>query len=358
MLADSHVSRLPGSRSAAYARCLGAVDPLIDVSIIIVNRNTKELLRACLRSIEQSTSCNIEVIVVDNASHDGSLDMVADEFPHVQRLSNDRNMGFSAANNRGLTMAHGRHLLLLNSDTIMLNGAVDAMVAYMDQHTDVGALGPHLLNPDRSDQLSVYPFPMTLQDCLVILEINRWPIVGHIARGYGQRRDTHMSAQTGPIDWVMGACLLLRREAIEQVGVLDDRFFFGVEETELCYRLRQCGWATHYFTGAEVVHLGGQSWSQMSAAYLLWSSKGRLRYYYLHKTSRAFLAFRVALAVSSMGHILSLVWAMRSSPRARALMSAYARVLTYCWRGRKVVEGANGWTLSILSGCGGETITQ
>src|SRR2546423_5241564 len=195
---------------------LGHYDPLLDVSIIIVNWNTVELLRACLIAIVKNAgSIKLEIIVVDNASHDGSAEMVASDFPSVHLLVNDRNMGFAVATNQGLSHARGRYVLLLNSDTITLRGALAEMVRYMDAHPRVGGMGPRLLNSDRSLQVSAYPFPDIVRDVLALLQAHFLSLVGRLLRRYSRRAGTPPSMQTGEVDRVVGACLMLRREALE-----------------------------------------------------------------------------------------------------------------------------------------------
>jgi N-acetylglucosaminyl-diphospho-decaprenol L-rhamnosyltransferase len=329
----------PGEVSARTAHdqpvaVLGPRDPLLDLSIVIINWNTQALLRACLTSIVQNTSSiRFEIIVVDNASCDGSTEMVTHEFPGVHLVANTRNVGFAAANNQGLVHARGHYLLLLNSDTIVLPGALEEMMRYMDAHPRVGALGPRLLNEDRSVQLSVYPFPHLVRDALVFLEVKSWPLVGNLARWYGDRRNARLSAQTGEVDWVMGACLMLRREVLDQVGLLDHGYFFGTEEIDLCYRLRQRGWSVAFLATAAIVHLGGQSWSTISATRLIWFYNARLRYYRLHHPWWEYLGLRAAIALAAMQHIIALLLRHQVSGPSRPLLAAYARVLTHAWRG-------------------------
>jgi GT2 family glycosyltransferase len=326
---DGGASATPGRAATLRPR-----DPLLDVSIIIVNWNTRDLLRTCLSSLLQNAGCaRCEFIVVDNASRDGSTEMVAREFPGAWLFANTRNVGFAAANNQGLGHASGRYLLLLNSDTIVLPGAIEEMMRYMDAHPRVGALGPRLLNEDRSVQLSVYPFPHLVRDALVFLEVKSWPLLGNMAQWYGDRRNARLNAQTGEVDWVMGACLMLRREALDQVGLLDDGYFFGTEEIDLCYRLRQRGWSVAFLATAAIVHLGGQSWSTISATRLIWFYNARLRYYRLHHPWWQYLALRAAIALAAMAHIIALLLRHHVSGPGRPLLAAYARVLTHAWRG-------------------------
>src|SRR2546423_638451 len=307
---------------------LGHYDPLLDVSIIIVSWNTVELLRACLIAIVKNAgSIKLEIIVVDNASHDGSAEMVASDFPSVHLLVNDRNMGFAVATNQGLSHARGRYVLLLNSDTITLRGALAEMVRYMDAHPRVGGMGPRLLNSDRSLQVSAYPFPDIVRDVLALLQAHSLSLVGRRLRRYSRRAGTPPRMQTGEVDWVVGACLMLRREALEQVGILDEGYFFGNEEVDLCLRLRRCGWSVVFLACAEIVHLGSQSWAHMSPTRVIWFYTGRQRYFRMHHTRWECLLQRAAIAVIAAGHRQPLLPLRRRSPDDRLWLSAVSRVL-------------------------------
>lgn len=317
---------------------LGQCDPTLDVSIIIVNWNTRELLDACLTSVAQSVGpVRAEIIVVDNGSSDGSAAMVGDVFPNVRLVINTCNVGFAAANNQGLRVAHGRYLLLLNSDTIVLAGAIDQMVRYMDTHAGVGGLGPRLLNEDRSLQVSVFPFPHIARDALVILEVNRWPLVGALTRRYARRRNERMSMETGEVQWVMGSCLLLRRQALVEVGLLDEGYYFTNEEIDLCYRLRQRGWSIVHLVSATIIHLGGRSSAGISAARLVWRYTGPLRYYRLHHDGWQYLVLRIAIAAAAVGHMTVLLLQRPQLSASRSLLSAYARVLRQAYHGDPTV---------------------
>lgn len=314
---------------------LPPLDPLIDVSVVIVNWNTRELLRGCLSSLlDHVDSLQIETIVVDNGSGDGSAAMVAREFPWVCLLTNTRNLGFAAANNQGMSRAHGGYLLLLNSDTVVLPGALQRMIHFMDEHPHVGALGPRLLNADGSLQSSARDFSRPGRDALAILEVERWPLVGTIARRNMRRRSAYWSDHqpTREVDWAMGACLLLRRDALEQVGLLDDAYFFFAEEMDLCYRLRQQGWPVVFLADAEIVHLGGQSASRVPAARLVWHYTGLLRFYHLHRPRLQQIVIRAVIALAATAHIVWLLAAHRGSPDGRVILASYARVLARALR--------------------------
>jgi len=313
---------------------LGQLDVHVDISIIIVNWNTKNFLQSCLTSIVRHTSaCSMEIVVVDNGSSDGSVDMVRRVFPEVRLLVNDRNQGFAAANNRGLSHAHGRYLLLLNSDTVVLPDAFEDMIHYMDAHPHVGALGPRLLNEDGSLQISVRDFPRLDHDAAMMLNVKHWPIIGNVGRRYMQQTYLPNPERISEVDWVMGACLLLRREAIEQVGLLDNEYFFFFEEVDLCYRLRRHGWPVVFLGTARIVHLGGQSRGRIPAPSLVWYYKGLLRFYRLRYSRQRYLALRIGVAVGATAHMLWLLARRRRSHGGRPLLAAYARILAYAVTG-------------------------
>lgn len=229
---------------------------VMDLSVIIVSYNTRELLRDCLHSLASAGAVQFEVLVVDNASADGSAEMVGQSFPDVQLIVNDHNAGFAAANNIGLRRARGRYLLLLNSDTRVLDGALARMVQFMDAHPAAGYCGPCLLNADDSHQASARRFPTPLS--------RAWAMSGMAGRYPRSRHALDLHWQGGAqgtyrVDWLSGACLMVRAAAVEQVGVLDESFFMYFEETDWCRRMARGGWEGWYIGDARVVHLGGGS---------------------------------------------------------------------------------------------------
>jgi GT2 family glycosyltransferase len=211
----------------------------------------------------------------------------------------------------------------------VLPGAIQEMVRYMDAHPHVGAAGPRLLNSDRSPQSSMRTFPHLGRDALAILELERWPLVGRLVRGHSRYTSLDGSdhGTTREVDWVVGACLLLRREAIEGVGPLDDGYFFFAEEMDLCWRLRHHGWPIVFLASAEIVHLGGQSAACVPAARLTWHYAGLLRFYGRHRTPAHRVALRAVIALAAAMHMTWLLLRHGPSPRMRPLLAAYARVL-------------------------------
>ncbi len=225
----------------------------MNLLVIIVSWNVNSLLANCLHSIlNETTEVDFQVIVVDNASTDGSADMVAHDFPAVQLIRSDVNLGFAGGNNLGIQAADSAipYILLLNSDTLVKPGALTALVRFMDTHPETGAVGPRLLRPDGTPQPYAFggdPTPLYL-----------------LRRGLKRllfHRYLHDWAtdEIQAVDWVSGACLLARHVAIEQVGVLDKNMFMYFEDSEWCLRMRKAGWKVYYNPQVEIVHLGGQS---------------------------------------------------------------------------------------------------
>ncbi len=224
------------------------------LSIIIVNWNTRELLRACLDSLRESAEIdNIEIIVVDNASSDGSAEMVVREFPETAVIQIPENRGFSSGNNAGMAAATGEYVLLLNSDTEVRGNALRLMCEHMDAYPRIGALGARLLNPDGSIQMSCRSFP-SYRTAL----FHRKSILTRLFPRNRYSQQYLMTAfdrdEAVEVDWVIGACLMTRRETIDEVGMLDEGFFMYAEDVDWCYRMRQAGWTVEYFPEALVMH--------------------------------------------------------------------------------------------------------
>lgn len=313
-----------------FSTWLASWDGHTDVSVVIVNWNTKDLLRNCLEPLQQvMASLRVETIVVDNASTDGSVAMVEQDFPQVRLFVNGWNRGFAAANNQALVQARGRYMLLLNSDTVVQPGAIEGMTRFMDAHPRTGLAGPRLLNADRSLQSSARDFNRLSYDAGDILKLERWPLIGRFAARRG--RDTLVAwsdhREIREVDWLVGACLMLRRGMLIQVGLLDEGYFFFAEELDLCYRLRRCGWSVVLFPDAEVIHYGGQSASRVPAARLVWHYAGLLRFYALHRSLAQQLALRAIVVLAMLLHIVWLLLRHRGSSLARPLFAAYMRVL-------------------------------
>jgi len=249
-----------------------------DLSIIIVNWNVRDLLAACLRSLEPARErLALQVLVVDSHSADDSVAMVRRDFPWVELIACNENVGFPRGNNLGLTRANGRYILLLNPDTEVVGDALTTMLAYMESHPHVGGLGPQLLNPDGSVQSSRRRFPTpatalfesTWLEPLAPASILRHYYVQDVADG-----------ETAVVDWVTGACLLVRREVVEQIGGLDEDYFMYSEELDWCRRIKAAGWQIIYLPTAQVIHHEGKSSEQAVTERHINFQRAKLRYFY------------------------------------------------------------------------------
>jgi N-acetylglucosaminyl-diphospho-decaprenol L-rhamnosyltransferase len=235
----------------------------MDISVIILSYNTRDLLGECLRSVAaDSGALAVETIVVDNASTDGSAEMVAREFPEVTLMASETNLGFAGGNNVALARCAGRYALLLNADAALHPGALAALAGYLDAHPHVGAVGPRLLNSDGSFQPSAFGFPTLGRMALVTTQLSRL-LLGHAERGRIYRPEAPMA-----VDWVTAACLMVRRETIAAVGLLDETFFFDYEDVDWCLRMRNAGWEVHAVPAAVVTHHRWQSKAQLGEQWL------------------------------------------------------------------------------------------
>jgi N-acetylglucosaminyl-diphospho-decaprenol L-rhamnosyltransferase len=237
------------------------------------------------------------VLVVDNGSSDGSVDLVRDRFPGVLLIANASNRGFSAANNQGVEQARGRYLLLLNSDAEVEPAALRALVAYADEHPPAGVIGPKLLNPDGTLQPSGGRFPTPMSTAASLLGLNR--LTGRPR--YGTRRDYDLPAE---VDEVSGAAMLIRREVIDRIGGLDEGFAWGYEDIDFCLRARRAGWRVHYVPSARVIHQWGGSMRQAPALTIVKAIAGRRRYFEKHYGR---LSAGVVMAATFVSHLLRLV---------------------------------------------------
>ncbi|MFQ6057602.1 MAG: glycosyltransferase family 2 protein [Anaerolineae bacterium] len=235
---------------------------MVDLSIVVVSYNTRELLAACLESVFRSlagSDLQARVFVVDNASSDGSAAMVRERFPQVQLIANRENLGFAAANNQALCRSQGRYALLLNPDTEVQGDALGDLVRFMDENPRVGVAGAKLLYPDGRVQHSAFGFPTLAQAFLDFFPLNHRLVNSRLNGRYPLR---WYDGAPFPVDHPLGACLMARREAIAQVGLLDERFFIYCEEIDWCMRFKRAGWGVYCVPQAEVVHHVAQSTGQ------------------------------------------------------------------------------------------------
>jgi GT2 family glycosyltransferase len=285
-----------------------------DLSIIIVNYNGAQLLEGCLASITE-TACSLshEVWVVDNGSTDDSVHMVRTRFPSVHVIESAENLGFAGGNNLALASAAGRYRLLLNNDTVVRPGALQLLVQAMARHPELGVLGPRLLNVDDSTQLSAMHYP----------SLTRAPRNWVKARvGKSGKYQPRSEQDVAYVDAVTGACLLIRAEALYQVGLLDTGYFMYAEEMDWCYRAAQVGWRIGYLAAAQVVHYGGQTARREAERFYVERRYSRVRFYAKHHGRLAAHVDDTFIRIN-----LGIHWLLQPNERShyRALLDAYSR---------------------------------
>lgn len=231
----------------------------MDLSIIILNYNTRQLTLDCLQSVYASTtSFSYEVIVIDNNSKDDSVQHIQQQYPMVTLIANDDNVGFSRANNQGIRIAQGRYILLLNSDTIVEPDTLDIMIRFMDEQPKVGASGCKVVLPDGSlDKACRRGFPTPSASFYYAFGFSKLfpnnPRFNQYQLGFMDPDGSY------PIDCLVGAFMLVRREAIDQVGMLDEEFFMYGEDIDWCYRIKEAGWKNYYYAETKITHYKGAS---------------------------------------------------------------------------------------------------
>ncbi len=294
----------------------------VDVSIIIVSYNTKDLLLRCLRSINQAASkLKCEIIVIDNASADDSAEAVAQEFPSVQLIRNSANKGFAAANNQGINKAAGKYLLLLNPDTLFVEDAVAPMFEFMEQKPEAGVVACKILNRDGSLQPSYFPFSNLLTVAWTAAFLDRFMPLNWVN---GRWVAAHQPAQTPfRVQRLLGAFLFVRREVFEKVGLFDDDFFLFSEEEDFCYRVFRQGQAIYYFPQTQIIHLGGQSAARNNPQAVVYANESKVHFFRKHYSAVTQLLFRIIwffALVIRMPSVLSLAPAER-----RGMINAYLK---------------------------------
>jgi GT2 family glycosyltransferase len=286
---------------------------MTSIGVVIVSFNTCELLRGCLESL-RGCALPLRVIVVDGGSRDGSAAMVRAGFPEIELIALEQNVGFTAGTNIGLRgLGAGEwgldestrspapdYMLLLNPDTVVHPGAIEALAAFLDAHPRVGAVGPRLLNTDGSVQSAAFRFPtlaMTLLDLFPPGQVLPGRLYG--SWWHGRYPQEQCAEAPFPIDHPLGACILARRAVVEQVGMLDECFFMYAEEVDWCYRIHQAGWAIWQEPRARVTHVGGAATSQFRSRMLITLYESRLRFFRKHY-SRRFIRWHVRIVRAGM----------------------------------------------------------
>jgi hypothetical protein len=251
-----------------------------DLSIVIVAWNVRDLLQACLKSIMGSAaSLSQEIIVVDNASADGTPDMLRSSFRNVLLIEPGRNTGFSGGNNLGLAASQGRYILLLNPDTIVLDSAVADLAHYLDTHPSVGVVGPQLLNDNGSVQSSRRRFPTFWTAIFESTWLQQVAPKRILNRYYMLDCPDDENCE---VDWLQGSALMVRREVFEQVGGFDEGYFMYSEELDWQRRIKTAGWDIVYNPAARIIHYGGKSSTQVEALKHIYFQTSKIRYFRIY----------------------------------------------------------------------------
>ena len=299
----------------------------VDLSFILVNWNTKELVLGALRSIFSTVGgYTFEVLVVDNGSEDGSPEAIKEAFPQTYLIINEENFGFARAINQALTQATGRYLFFLNSDARLKEGAVEILVTFMEDNPDVGIAGGQLINEDGTRQNSIAPFPSLATELL-----NKRLLRMLFPRRYpGKERD-----YSSPIDVesLVGACIIVRRQAVEEVGGLDEGYFFFLEETDWCLRMRDKGWRICFVPQAQILHLQGASVAKAKTEAKIEFYRSRYLFFEKHRGRTRTVLLKSGLILRLFGEIVGnsfLIWKRRYRKRCTTCCRLLLWHLKFC----------------------------
>jgi len=282
------------SKPIAQKRSAGQV---VDMSIVLVCWNNKAYLDPCLKSLyEGGLKSSFDVVVADNGSTDGSQQMLAEKYPDVKIIQNEGNVGLGKASNQGIEATNGRYVLLLNNDTIVNGPALGMLVEFLDAHPEAGAVAGKLLNPDGSFQSGYAPFSTLLEEFLIATHIGEL-----LWSGYPSHGDSNEIKATG---WLSSACLLVRRSALDKIGLLDESYFIYGDEADLQYRLNKAGWKVYFLPSSTIIHFGGRSmdrWKRRKMVY-----RGKMMFYKKNYGFLSTLLLRILFFVMSLLKLL--VW--------------------------------------------------
>ncbi len=301
-----------------------------DVSIIIVSWNSWSYLDDCLKSLaHHATRYSTRIVIVDNGSKDGTPGVIKSRYHTISVIENSENLGFAAANNQGMRTARSRYVLLLNPDTVVMPGCLDALVEFMDAHPDAWAAGPMMLNGDGTLQRTGVRFP------------NNWNILWEAffldrlfpsSRIFGRHKELYSDPEVPrQVDYVQGACLVVRWNAIEHVGAMDEQFFMYFEETEWCHRMKMAGGEVWYCPAARVIHHGGGELAHYDERRVVYYHRALLLFFKKYYSVQESLVLRCILFLRSCIRIC--VWAViatSSTSRRKAAASSlrgYLRAL-------------------------------
>lgn len=310
--------RLPGLLSMA------------DLTIVIVSWNCRDDLAGCLRSIRSAASeIDSTVVVVDNGSTDGTVEMLRDDFTSTAVLANSTNRGFAAANNQALASLQSRYVLLLNPDTIVHKDALRLLVRFLDESPSIWAAGPLMLNRDGSRQISGVRFPNNWNILCETLFLDRlFPKSRIVGRHKELFADLSIPRS---VDYVQGACLIVRADVLNVVGGLDEKFFMYFEETDWCYRMKHNGGLIYLFPEARVTHFGGGETGHYDETRLIHYHRSLLRFYRKHYSTWSSVIVKMIIALRSLVRLVGwcLIAVVRPGLRSSAASSMRGYIRTY-----------------------------
>ncbi|MEZ4867724.1 MAG: glycosyltransferase family 2 protein [Caldilineaceae bacterium] len=316
-------SVLPSPRSS-NPHVLPVQDAVPDMSIVLVCWNNKTYLEACLHSLyAKELHSRFDVVVVDNGSNDGSQTMLRENFPAIKLIQNNRNVGLGKASNQGIEATSGRYILLLNNDTLVNGPSLDAMVNLLDSMPQVGAVGGRLLNPDGSFQAGYANFSTLREEFLIATHLGEL-----LWAGYPSHIDDNQAKSVG---WLSSACLLVRRAALDEVGLLDESYFIYGDEADLQYRLQQADWQVYYLPTAYTIHYGGRSMNRWSRRKMVY--RGKLLFYRKNYDALRTTALRALFGGLSLLKMVpwTIAWALPSwRERAKKELHSNIDVVRIC----------------------------
>ena len=282
-------------KNMSIAKNLAATETIYTVSIVIVNWNTRDLLQKCLASIySNSSNWALEVWVVDNASTDKSAEMIKQHFPSVNVIENPENIGFAQANNQAIRCSDAQFVLLLNPDTELMPGTLEKMLAFIQTHPKVGAVGPRVLNPDHTLQISCYPVPTLAREFWRLLHLDK-------IRAFGIYDMENWETNTfRRVEVLLGACILFRKETLDDVGLLSEDYFMYTEEVDICYRLGQKQWEIYWIPDAKIIHYGGQSTGQVSRQMFIHLYLSKLLFFKKNYGKVSAFIYKLILLITSL----------------------------------------------------------
>ncbi len=321
------------ANDSALARSIPILkEPLarLTLSVVVVNWNTRALLTQCLHTVfadldHAGLRDSAEVFVIDNASTDGSAAAIGSQFPQVTLIENAHNPGFAAANNQALRQCVGEYVLLLNPDTEVLPSTLRTLMAFAQTQPEAGIIAPRILNPDCSLQESAYPLPSLVREVWRMFHLDKLHAMG-VYRMHGWD-----VKQPREVESALGACLLVRRSVLAQIGLLDEDYFMYSEEIDLCVRARKMGWQIWWVPPAQVIHYGGQSTRQVAVTMFLTLYEGKVKYFRKHVGLLDTQLYKGVLMGAALARVLAspMMLFERRARRAQHLhlVRAYGRLL-------------------------------